>query len=139
MRDTADQPEPAAVGWSLVQRRALLVLLAVFLLALVARLALDRQFVSNPQPAHGARYDELASRIDPNSADWQTLSAIPTLGERRAKAIVAYREQAQSQGSTPPAFRNPKDLLRVRGIGQATIENLRPYLIFPSDQPATSQ
>ena len=76
--------------------------------------------------------------IDPNAADCQTLSAIPTLGEKRAKAIVAYREQSRSQHANAVAFREPSDLLRVRGIGQATMENLRPYLIFPSDRPATS-
>ena len=42
-------------------------------------------FVSDPQPERPARFDELADRLDPNTATWQELVAIPTLGEKRAK------------------------------------------------------
>ncbi|HEY2585557.1 MAG TPA: helix-hairpin-helix domain-containing protein [Tepidisphaeraceae bacterium] len=123
-------------GWSLPQRRALLSLLTVLLLFLSIRFVLDRSHVPDPQPPEGSRAGELASRIDPNTADWQTLSAIPTLGPKRAKDIVAFRERARAADPTAIVFRSPTDLLRIRGIGEATIENLRPYLIFPSDLPA---
>jgi hypothetical protein len=126
------------LGWTPSQRRGLLVLLAIFLVFLTIQFARNRQFISDPQPPQGPRAAELQTRIDPNSADWQTLAAIPNLGEKRAQAIVAYRDHFH--GTTPgrAAFRSPSDLLTVRGIGPATIENLRPYLVFPSESASTS-
>ena len=126
------QHEPGEFGWTLSQRRALIALLTVFLVYLTAHFLHNRAYVSDPQPVEGARASELASRIDPNSADWQTLAAIPTLGEKRAKAIVAYRDQVTA-GGAKVVYRSAADLVNVRGIGAATAENLRPYLVFPSD------
>jgi len=126
------------LGWTPSQRRALILLLTIFLLVLVVRYARDRAFVPDPQPARGVRADELASRVDPNTVDWETLAAIPMLGEKRAKEIVAYRDHLRTRDGTPNVFKEPRDLLRVRGIGLSMIENLRPYLIFPPpDRPAT--
>ena len=55
--------------------------------------------ISDPQPSEGPRAAELQSRIDPNAADWKTLAAIPNLGEKRAKAIVAYRDGIRSRNA----------------------------------------
>jgi DNA uptake protein ComE-like DNA-binding protein len=120
------------------QRRVLLALLAVFLVVLCIRFALNHTYVPDPQPPQGARAAELASRVDPNSADWQTLATIPTLGEKRARAIVAYRDRMRPDGSTVLAFQRATDLLHIRGIGAATMENIKPYLIFPADSATTS-
>ena len=125
-------PQSRQFGWTLSQRRALIALLSVFLVALCVRFALNRQYVSDPQPPQGLRAGELASRIDPNVADWQTLAAIPTLGEKRARQIVQYRERMRSANPSPVIFRDPTDLLHIPGIGRATMENLRPYLLFPT-------
>jgi len=122
-------------GWSLSQRRALIVLLVVFLLVLCVRLAMDRQYVPDPQPPRGVRSAEVADRIDPNTADWQALAAIPSLGEKRAREIVAYRDHVHATDPTTIAFRLPADLRHVRGIGPATVENLQPYLVFPTARP----
>lgn len=138
MRDDMQSDPP--LGWTLPQRRALVALLLVLLVVLSVRFALNRQYVSDPQPPHGPRYDELASRIDPNTADWQTLAAIPSLGEKRARQIVAYRDRLRVADPNAVVFRQPADLLRVRGIGPATEQNILPYLIFPSPSaPATSR
>ena len=112
-------------------------LLGLLLVYLTVRFVGDRSHVPDPQPPEGTRSGELASRIDPNTADWQTLSAIPTLGPKRAKDIVAFRERVRGASPNTVVFRNPTDLLQIRGIGAATMENLRPYLIFPSDMPTT--
>src|SRR5437763_1058004 len=126
-------------AWSAPQRRALLALLALFLVVLLARIFMDRTYIPDPQPGVGARANELASRIDPNTADWQTLSALPTLGEKRAKEIIAYRDHIRDRDGTDLVFKEPRDLLRVRGIGLSMVENLRPYLMFPAqDRPATA-
>ena len=127
----ADPKPPPQPGWNDSQRRALIALLSIFLVVLCVRYAMNRAYVPDPQPSHGARYDELASRVDPNTADWQTLAAIPTLGEKRAKAIVAFRERSRAANPGRIVFQNANDLMQVKGIGRATMENLRPYLTFP--------
>lgn len=128
-----DKQRPVEIGWTQPQRNALLALLAVFLVVLMVRFAMNRAYVPDPQPSQGARAGELATRMDPNSADWQMLAAIPTLGEKRAKEIVAYRDRLRAAAPNTIPFKHPTDLLHIRGIGPATIENLKPYLIFPSD------
>jgi competence protein ComEA len=133
----SNQPEPREWGWNYSQRRALALLLSILLVVLCIRFALDRQFVPNPQPPQGARADELATRIDPNTADWQTLAAIPGLGEKRAKSIVEYRDRMRGASPSRRVFQRASDLRRVRGIGPATVANLAPYLIFPPESPAT--
>ena len=65
-------------GWTRPQRRALIALLSIFCVVLTVRALLHRTYVSNPAPAHPARYTELADRVDPNAADWQTLATIPS-------------------------------------------------------------
>jgi len=134
---TDDPRRPHEFGWSLSQRRALLALLALLLIYLTVRFAMNRENISDPQPPLGARAAELASRIDPNEADWQTLSTIPTLGEKRAMEIVAYRERVRSATPAATAFQRATDLLHIRGVGAATLENIKPYLVFPGE-PTTS-
>jgi len=102
------------------------------------RYAANRSYVANPQPLHPSRESELADRIDPNNADAATLSALPLIGDKRADDIVKYRERYVANHPGRRAFEHPTDLLLIRGIGQATINQLEPYLIFPSQKPTTS-
>ena len=133
----SNKDSPVERGWTRAQRHALMAFLAAFLVVLVWRFAMNRAYVPDPAPTLGSRAGELATRIDPNSADWQALAAIPTLGEKRAKEIVAYRERVRSNTSNLIPFRRPSDLSHIRGIGPATVENLKPYLIFPSEEPSS--
>lgn len=127
-------------GWSLPQRRALIVLLSVLLVALSVRYACNRRYVSDPQPAQPARYNELASRLDPNTATWQELAAIPSLGEKRAKDLVAFRDRARQADPGAVVFHSSIDLTQVKGIGVSTAQNIQPYLIFPStNRPTTAR
>src|SRR5688572_24259786 len=64
-----------------------------------------------------------AERIDPNRAVEAELDRLPGVGPGAARAIVESRER---EG----AFTGPEDLLRVRGIGAATLDRMRPYLEF---------
>jgi DNA uptake protein ComE-like DNA-binding protein len=132
-----NQPKSGEWGWNVSQRRALMLLLTILLVVLSVRLALNSQFIPTPQSSQGPRAAELATRIDPNTADWQTLAAIPGLGEKRAKEIVTFRQRMQGPDSSVPVFRRASDLRRVRGIGAATVANLAPYLIFPPQAPPT--
>jgi DNA uptake protein ComE-like DNA-binding protein len=114
------------------------VLLSVLLVVLGGRYACNSMYVSNPQPETPPRYDELADRIDPNAVDWQTLAALPGIGERRARDIVEYRERKRNDAGDPrlAVFKVPGDLLYVRGVGVAMMEAMKPYLLFP---PATNR
>ncbi|HEY8751472.1 MAG TPA: helix-hairpin-helix domain-containing protein [Tepidisphaeraceae bacterium] len=131
-----ETPEPAQYGWTLRQRRGLMVLLSILVLALFWQLAANRRYVPEGE-GHGARAGELASRLDPNKADWQELAAIPNLGEKRAKDIVTYRDRVRGSKPGGIVFQGIYDLRAIRGIGPATVERLRPYLIFPGEIPST--
>jgi hypothetical protein len=130
--------DPARLTWTLPQRRALLVLLVALFAFLVARYAFNPAYVSDPQPERPARADELADRIDPNTADWAMLAALPGIGERRARDIVAYREDARRNAPGGVVFARKEDLLRIKGIGFAMVEAIEPYLTFPPE-PATTR
>ncbi len=58
--------------------------------------------------------------ININTADAQTLTQLPGIGEVLAQRICEYR---QEHGS----FATLDDLAKVKGIGQTTVDRLRPY------------
>src|SRR3954464_16027835 len=130
------KPQSVESGWNSPQRRALLLLISLLLLVLIVQLILNRRYV--PQhPAQGGRAAELASRLDPNTADWQALAAIPNLGEKRARDIVSFRERIRASPPGQVVYKKASDLRVIRGIGPATIERLGAYLIFPGERPAS--
>ena len=124
--------EPGSMVWTRRQRAVLagvvLILCGVYF---VVALKHPRR-VDDPPPPMGDLANALATRIDPNTAEWPAWAGLPLIGEKRAKEIVAFRESwlAERPGETP--FEKPEDLMRVKGIGKATVEALKPYLIFPS-------
>lgn len=123
-------------GFSDGQRRALIGFAAGMLICVAIGLLRHRQFVPDPLPPEAPRFAELADRIDPNTADAATLSALPQLGEGRAKAIVEYREQRRTGDPTRAVFRNAEDLMRVDGIGAALKAQMEPHLTFPPAAPS---
>ncbi|MBA6417585.1 helix-hairpin-helix domain-containing protein [Colwellia sp. 6M3] len=74
-------------------------------------------------PLRAAGFDEVAAVVsttevhvvDINLADIETLALLKGVGEKRAKAIVAYRE---SNGQ----FNSVDDLLNVKGVGEHTLQ-----------------
>lgn len=60
-------------------------------------------------------------RININTADEAQLQSLPGIGQVRAKAIIADREE-----NGP--FRIPEDIIRVSGIGQGTLEEILDYI-----------
>ena len=123
--------------WTPSQRGVLIAFVLMLSTVLAVRLALNRQYISDPQPVSPERFDELATRLDPNIATWQELAVLPQLGEKRAKEIVAYREQYRADRRGGVAFRNAEDLLVVKGIGVAMLNTIRSHLMFPGTQPAS--
>lgn len=59
--------------------------------------------------------------ISLNRATQAELENLPGIGEKKAQAILAYRD---AHGR----FRSCEELLEVDGIGEATLEGLLPYL-----------
>lgn len=59
--------------------------------------------------------------ISLNTADAQTLELLPGVGPVLAKRIIAYRNEIGG-------FRSVDDLLDVKGIGEKTLEKIRPYV-----------
>jgi DNA uptake protein ComE-like DNA-binding protein len=115
-------------------------LLFALLIYASIRLYVNRGYVSDPQPAEPAHAAELADKIDPNTADADTLAVLPLIGPKRAADMVAYREQFLKQHPGAVAFKSLNDLMRIKGIGFTTIDQLSPYLSFPSAKqiPTTS-
>ena len=67
-------------------------------------------------------------RVDPNRAPEAELDRLPGVGRGTARAIVEARELGGG-------FAFPEDLLRVRGIGPATLERVRPHLDLTRPPP----
>jgi competence protein ComEA len=64
-----------------------------------------------------------SERLDPNLAPESELDRLPGVGPAAARAMVGSRER-------DGPFAGPDDLLRVRGVGPATLARMRPYLEF---------
>ncbi len=64
--------------------------------------------------------------VNINTATEEELQRLPLVGPARATAIVALRARVQR-------FRSADDLLRVRGIGRASMRRLRPYVTLTGD------
>jgi competence protein ComEA len=62
------------------------------------------------------------SVIDLNTADATALTSLPGIGEVRAQTIIAHREQ-----NGP--FTRIEDLLKIAGIGSATLEAIRDLVV----------
>ena len=60
--------------------------------------------------------------VDINRADVETLTQLKNIGVKKAQAIVAYRDE---QGG----FKSIDDLVKVKGIGEETLEVNRSNLI----------
>ncbi len=64
---------------------------------------------------------EKADPIDLNRATAQDLIQLPGVGEAIAKRIVDFREEHGP-------FNRVEDLMKVKGIGEKSLEKIRPYV-----------
>jgi competence ComEA-like helix-hairpin-helix protein len=122
MTDPSETPPPEPSPLVARAEQVVLVVLALAVVAGVAWRAADywrigAEPIDVVPPPEGPTF-----RINVNSADWVTLSLVPGVGEKMAKAIV---EERQKQGGK---FESLDDLLEVKGIGAKMLEKLHPYL-----------
>lgn len=69
-----------------------------------------------------ARRESLSSdKIDMNTATVDQLESLPHIGTKTAQAIIAYRTQHGP-------FKQADDLIKVRGIGEKTFEELKKHI-----------
>jgi competence protein ComEA len=85
----------------------------------------DKDKKSEPTP--GVTED---GKVILNVAGPEVLTRLPGVGERRAEAIVQLRQRLKR-------FRQPSDLLRVRGIGVKSLKRMLPHLVL--DPPAAAE
>ena len=71
------------------------------------------------QPAFAA--EPLSGVVNVNLASVEELTMLPGVGETRAKAIIALRE---NKGG----FDSVDELVEVKGIGDSLLGKLRPYV-----------
>lgn len=72
-----------------------------------------------PEPIDNSQVP--AGQISINSASREELQSLPGIGSSYAQRIIEYRE-------TNGAFDSVEDLVKVRGIGEKTLEKLKPYI-----------
>lgn len=106
-------------------------------LAVLVGMAIDlRPFLQPVDPASQAvERLKIEGRIDPKQAPWWEWASLPGIGEVRAKAIVAYREQTragQPSDREARSFIVPADLEKVLGIGPQTVEDVQAYVRWPT-------
>jgi len=81
--------------------------------------------VPGPDPTPAPAAQTHATSDDPvilNTANVDDLRRLPGIGEKRANAILALRSRLGGR------FRAIEDLLKVKGIGRATLRRLRPLV-----------
>jgi len=122
--------------WTAQQRGALAAVVFVITIAMLIRLRLNPSKIDDPQAQSSKRAGEVLAKVDPNSADWPTLAALPSIGPALAKRIVKERAAFATEHPGEMAYLQIDDLLRVKGIGPAVIEAIRPHLLFP-EPPAS--
>lgn len=109
--------------------RVILVLMLLGVLVLLAYRVFDAVpraesgVVIEQRAASGAAVPVEDAPVDVNTATRVQLMTLPGIGEAKADAILAYREEHGP-------FESVDDLLGVKGIGPAVLEQLREHIVI---------
>jgi competence protein ComEA len=93
-------------------------------IALLAAFALLGAFAAPAQAAE--------AKVNINAASVEQLQLLPRVGPAVAQRIVEYRK---ANGD----FKSVDDLMLVRGIGERSFANLKPYLALSGDTTLTEK
>lgn len=99
--------------------------------ALASALVLGLLLAAGTAPALAAD-KSLSGVVNVNTATAEQLTLLPGIGEARAREIVAAR---QARGG----FKRVEDLLAIKGIGEASLAKLRPYVSLQGDTTLRQQ
>jgi len=86
---------------------------------LVCALALGIALAANPSLAGGD--GRLSGTVNVNTASAEQLQLLPGVGETRARALIEARKQRGG-------FKSVDELLDVKGIGDASLDRMRPFV-----------
>ncbi len=79
-------------------------------------------FSSTDSTGKGSVAAEMQTAVNINRASVDELQRIPEVGKTTAERIVAYREE---QGP----FKDPQDLVKIKGIGSKKFEKMKAYVV----------
>ena len=85
------------------------------------RITLDPDSGNILDPSSTGQKTEEVGKVNINTAQIYELILLPGIGESKAKAIIAFREEFGK-------FTRVDDLIYVDGFSYVTIEQLRPYI-----------
>ena len=115
------EPADIVLALSRSDRRFLAISGGIILLLMGVYLVQSRRNAPDELRILHAPENELALRLDINTATWVEWMQMEGIGEGLARSIVADRE---ARGP----FRSIDDVSRVRGIGDAKMAKIRPFL-----------
>jgi competence protein ComEA len=72
-------------------------------------------------PALAGGEPGVSGTVNVNTATAEQLQLLPGIGDARARAVIEARKRRGG-------FERVEDLLEVKGIGEASLEQLRPYV-----------
>ena len=107
--------DAAVLGMATLLALGLIAWAAGFWIAPVVQFGYRPAAYTAPRTEQGAQQAELAAPINLNTADAETLMRLPGIGEKRAAAIVAYREEHGP-------FASPDELVEISGISQRMVD-----------------
>lgn len=121
--------DPTAHDWTRGAPKVAAALALLTLCGAAAALSLTRRSAAPTTPTASTALSAL--RIDLNSATSAELESLPSIGPKRAAAIIADRADRGP-------FRSVDDLDRVPGIGTRTIDRIRRFVRVapPTDAPS---
>ena len=91
-------------------------------LALESEDSSESRHVDHATKRASSKKSKITGALNPNTASLAELQTLPGVGPALSQRIVEARTQHP--------FRSAEDLDRVKGIGPAKLDKLRPHLIF---------
>jgi len=83
-------------------------------------------------PALAGGEPRLSGTVNVNTASVEELQLLPGIGESRARAVVAERKRRGG-------FKQVDELLDVKGIGESSLERMRPHVSVSGKTTASAE
>jgi competence protein ComEA len=100
--------------------------------ARAAACALALVLVLAAAPALAGGEPQLSGTVNVNTATAEQLQLLPGIGDARARAVIETRKRRGG-------FERVEDLLEVKGIGESSLEQLRPYVTVKGRTTASAE